>query len=63
MPNHGELKMNVLVIEDLSVEEEMDRTAMADVSGGKLPQEFNALINWVAGYTHPDTPFKIIYPE
>jgi hypothetical protein len=52
--------MNVLVIEDLSVEEEMDQTAMADVSGGKLPHEFNALINMVAANTHPDSPFWII---
>jgi len=45
--------MNTLMIEDLSFEDEMDRTAMTRVSGGRLPQVIADLINYVGDYTHP----------
>ena len=42
--------MNTLVIKDLPVAVEMDRTAMTAVSGGRLPQQIVNIIQAVADY-------------
>jgi hypothetical protein len=60
--------MNVLVIDNLSVEEEMDRTAMTGVSGGRLPQCFRLLIAYAHQYTmgactHDNAPNICNYPD
>jgi hypothetical protein len=44
--------MNTLVIKDLPLEDEMDRTAMTHVSGGRLPQVIVDTIKFVDDYTH-----------
>ena len=44
--------MNTLVIKDLPVAGEMDRTAMAAVSGGRLPQQVENIIAAVADYAY-----------
>jgi len=48
--------MKTLTIEDLSKNDEMDRTAMTHVSGGRLPQVMVDLISSVDDYTHPSMP-------
>ena len=47
--------MNTLVIKDLAVAVEMDRTAMAAVSGGRLPQQIVNIIQAVSDYAN-DSP-------
>jgi len=42
--------MKTLMIEDLSTNDEMDRTAMTQVSGGRLPQVMIDQINYVHDY-------------
>jgi hypothetical protein len=44
--------MKTLMIEDLSKNDEMDRTAMTHVSGGRLPQVMVDTIKFVDDYTH-----------
>jgi hypothetical protein len=44
--------MSTLVIEDLPVSDEMDRPAMANVSGGQLPQQILDIVKFVDDYTH-----------
>ena len=44
--------MNTLMIEDLSKNDVMDRKAMADVSGGRLPQMIVDQINYVHDYIY-----------
>jgi len=44
--------MNTLVIKDLPVAVEMDRTAMTAVSGGKLPQQIVNIIQAVNDYAN-----------
>ena len=47
--------MNTLVIEDLPVAAEMDRAAMTAVSGGRLPQQIENIIQAVNDYAN-DAP-------
>jgi hypothetical protein len=47
--------MNALVIKDLPVAVEMDRTAMTAVSGGRLPQQIVNIIQAAADYAN-DAP-------
>ena len=49
--------MNTLVIKDLPVAVEMDRTAMTAVSGGRLPQQVLNIIQAVADYAY-DAPVQ-----
>jgi hypothetical protein len=49
--------MNTLVIKDLPVADEMDRTAMTAVSGGRLPQQVENIIQAVSDYAH-DAPVQ-----
>ena len=44
--------MNTLMIEDLSKNDEMDRTSMTHVSGGRLPQVIVDQINYVHDYIY-----------
>lgn len=44
--------MNTLVIKDLPVAVEMDRTAMTAVSGGRLPQQIVNIIQAVNDYAN-----------
>jgi hypothetical protein len=47
--------MNTLVIKDLPVAVEMDRTAMTAISGGRLPQQIVNIIQAVSDYAN-DAP-------
>ncbi|WP_233836617.1 hypothetical protein [Paraburkholderia sp. ZP32-5] len=47
--------MNTLVIKDLAVTVEMDRAAMTAVSGGRLPQQIENIIQAVSDYAN-DSP-------
>jgi hypothetical protein len=49
--------MNTLVIKDIPVAVEMDRTAMTAVSGGMLPQQIVNIIQAVADYAY-DSPVQ-----
>ena len=49
--------MNTLVIKDLPVTVEMDRTAMTAVSGGRLPQQIENIIQAVNDYAN-DSPVQ-----
>ncbi|MDR5755247.1 MULTISPECIES: hypothetical protein [Caballeronia] len=49
--------MNALVIKDLPVAVEMDRTAMAAVSGGRLPQQIVNIIQAVSDFAN-DAPVQ-----
>jgi hypothetical protein len=49
--------MNTLVIKDLPVAVEMDRTAMTAVSGGRLPQQIVNIIQAVSDYAN-DAPVQ-----
>ncbi|MFM0203724.1 hypothetical protein PQR53_28080 [Paraburkholderia fungorum] len=49
--------MNALVIKDLPVAVEMDRTAMTAVSGGRLPQQIVNIIQAVSDYAN-DAPVQ-----
>ncbi|MGA7782703.1 MAG: hypothetical protein WCA85_34025 [Paraburkholderia sp.] len=49
--------MNTLVIKDLPVVVEMDRTAMTAVSGGALPQQIVNIIQAVGDYAN-DSPVQ-----
>jgi hypothetical protein len=49
--------MNTLVIKDIPVAVEMDRTAMTAVSGGRLPQQIVNIIQAVADYAY-DAPVQ-----
>ena len=49
--------MNTLVIEDLPVAAEMDRAAMTAVSGGRLPQQIENIIQAVNDYAN-DSPVQ-----
>jgi len=44
--------MNTLVIKDLPVTVEMDRTAMTAISGGRLPQQIANIIQAVSDYAN-----------
>jgi hypothetical protein len=44
--------MNALTTEDLSLEHEMDRSAMTHINGGRLPEEIREIIQYVDAYTH-----------
>ena len=44
--------MKTLMIEDLSKNDVMDRTAMTHVSGGRLPQVMTDQINYVHDYIY-----------
>ncbi len=47
--------MNTLVIKDLPVVAEMDRTEMTAISGGRLPQQIVNIIQAVSDYAN-DSP-------
>ena len=49
--------MKTLMIEDLSKHDEMDRTAMTAVSGGRLPAQIENIIQAVADYAY-DNPVQ-----
>ncbi|WP_027802478.1 hypothetical protein [Paraburkholderia dilworthii] len=49
--------MNTLVIKDLPVAVEMERTAMTAVSGGRLPQQIVNIIQAAADYAY-DSPVQ-----
>jgi hypothetical protein len=49
--------MNALVIKDLPVAVEMDRAAMAAVSGGRLPQQIVNIIQAVSDFAN-DAPVQ-----
>ena len=49
--------MNALVIKDLAVAVEMERSAMAAVSGGRLPQQVMNIIQAAADYAS-DSPVQ-----
>ena len=44
--------MKTLMIEDLSKNDEMDRTAMTLICGGRLPTVIKQIIAHVDAYTH-----------
>ena len=44
--------MKTLMIEDLSKNDEMDRTAMTAVSGGRLPMQIENIIKAVSDYAY-----------
>jgi hypothetical protein len=48
--------MSTLMIEDLSLADEMDRTATTQVNGGRLPQVMVDYIQYVHDQTHPSRP-------